>query len=63
MLVRELTGEMLLALKQAFLTEQLDREGRSPSYGELADANELVSDKEVFSEYDGISFSEDDLMI
>ncbi len=64
MTVKELTQAQLLALKQAYLMERLDREeNRCPSWGELADADELVSDEEVFSEYEGVMFSEDDLLI
>ncbi len=64
MTVKELTREQMLALKQAYLTERLDREeNRSPSYGELADADELISDEEVLSAYEGVMFSADDLII
>ena len=43
MTVHELTREQLIELKQHMLCEQ-----GSPSYGELADADELVSDETVF---------------
>lgn len=55
MTVHELTREQLIELKQDMLCEQ-----GSPSYGELADADELVSDETVFAEFDATKFSEDD---
>lgn len=55
MTVHELTREQLIELKQHMLCEQ-----GSPSYGELADADELVSDETAFAEYDTTEFSEDD---
>ena len=45
MTVHELTREQLIELKQHMLCEQ-----GSPSYGELADADELVSDEAAFAE-------------
>lgn len=63
MFVRELTTEQIYALKQAYLMEKLDREEhRCPSWGELADAGELVSDEEIFGEYDRVEFSPDDFL-
>ncbi|MCQ2211378.1 MAG: hypothetical protein MJZ34_13920 [Paludibacteraceae bacterium] len=58
--VRELTRNQLVELKQNYLTEKLDQDGQSPSYGELATADETISDEEVFSYYAGTEFSEDD---
>lgn len=55
MTVHELTREQLIELKQHMLCEQ-----GSPSYGELADADELVSDESAFAEFDATDFSEDD---
>ena len=55
MTVHELTREQLIELKQHMLCEQ-----GTPSYGELADADELISDEAVFAEFDVTDFTEDD---
>lgn len=54
--VRELNREQLIQLKQNLLCE------REPnvSYGELAAADELITDAEVFEQYAGTSFVEED---
>ncbi len=57
----ELTRDQMTDLKQAYLVDRLDEEEhRCPFYSELADADELVSDEEVFSAYEGTIFSRDD---
>lgn len=55
MTVYDLTREQLIDLKQSMLCAQ-----GSPSWGELAEADELVPDDAVYSEFDGIEFTEDD---
>lgn len=55
MTLNELTEEQKLELKQNFLTKDHD-----VSYGELADADELVSDEELEAEYGHVEFSNDD---
>lgn len=55
MTIHELTRDQLIELKQHMLC----RKG-SPSYGELADADELISDEAVFAEFDATDFTEDD---
>lgn len=55
MTIHELTREQLIELKQHMLCEQ-----GWPSYGELAYADELVSDEAAFAEFDATDFSEDD---
>lgn len=61
MSVCELTADQMIILKQNHLMERLDREeNRSPSWGELADADELVSDEEILDEYGSVMFVEDD---
>lgn len=52
MTVCELNRDQLIELKAQML--------HNPSWGELADADELVSDDAVYSEFDGIAFTEDD---
>lgn len=57
MSVEELPREALQELKQRYYAEKYDEE---LSYGELADIDDIVSDEEVFDEYGGTSFTEDD---
>ena len=59
--VKDLTREQLTELKEHYYMEKLEEaENRTPSYGELAMIDELVSDDEVFEEYGHISFVNDD---
>lgn len=59
--VHELSREQLIELKQNYLIEIMDRRtGESPSWGELAEANEIVSDEEVFEFYADTVFVPDD---
>lgn len=61
MKVTELTRDELTELKQRYLMEKRDKEHEDePSYGELAAIDELVSDDEVYAEYDYIDFVKDD---
>ncbi len=57
MSVEELPREALQELKQRYYAEKYDED---LSYGELADIDNIVSDEEVFDEYGGTSFTEDD---
>ena len=54
--VHELNREQMIQLKQAILCER----DAGTSYGELAAADELVTDEEVFMQYGGTNFVEDD---
>ncbi len=57
----ELTRDQITSLKQNMLIEQADRGERdAPSYGELADADEIVSDSAVREEYAGTEFVPED---
>lgn len=57
MSLEELTRDQITSLKQYMLIEQADRGERdAPSYGELADADEIVSDSAVREEYAGTDF-------
>ena len=56
----ELSEEQKLALKQRILMDRNDAIGEGTSYGELADADELVSDEDLEACYDGTEFSPDD---
>lgn len=58
--VKELTRDQLVELKQNYLTQKMDEKGESPSYGELAKADKTITDDEIYAEYDGTMFSDDD---
>ena len=60
MTVHELDHDQLIELKQAYITEKNDEVGQGTSWGELADVDELISDKEIFVAYECYSFSNDD---
>lgn len=61
MTVRELNREQLIELKESFLDNYLmEVEDRTASYGELANADSIVSDDEVFRYYEGVDFVPDD---
>jgi len=55
MKLKDLTPEQKRELKQALLTQD-----RDVSYGELANADELVSDKQLEDAYGDTEFTEDD---
>lgn len=55
MKLKDLTPEQKLELKQSLLTQD-----RDVSYGELANADELVSDKQLEDAYGDTEFTEDD---
>ncbi len=61
MKVKELNRDQLTELKGKYLDSKIyEEEKRGASYGELAQADELVSDSEIFEEYAGIDFVNDD---
>lgn len=60
MTVQELDRDQLIELKQMYLTEIGEEEGDGTSWGEYADADDIISDKEIFERYDGYTFSNDD---
>lgn len=57
MTVRQLNRDQLICLKQAVLFERYGDTGESPSYGELARADDIIRDEDVFRWYDGYVFS------
>lgn len=57
--ITELTRGQLELVKQRYYMER----NENVSWGELADIDNLVSDKEVFEEYDGVDFVEEDFGI
>ena len=61
MSVYELSRDQITELKQTYLTNHLlEVEDRQPSWGELANADEIVSDAMVFETYDGVNFCDYD---
>lgn len=56
MSVEELNSEQLTQLKQNMLMERMDAKGESPSWGELAEVDVLITDEEVQQEYAGTEF-------
>lgn len=60
MTVHKLSRDQLTELKQRMIDDEIyEKEGRSASYGELAEA-ESVPDEKVFEKYEGVEFSNDD---
>lgn len=63
MKITELNADQLKEVKQRYLCEIADtRIMESPSYGELANADELVTDEEVFEYYEGTEFVPEDFL-
>lgn len=61
MTVRELNREQLIRLKQKLIDgKYLEEDGIGASYEELANADMLISDEDITSEYEGYNFTEDD---
>ena len=60
MTLKDLSDDQRIELKQSILTERRDAIGENPSWGELADADELVSDEDLADRFDGTEFCEED---
>ena len=60
MSVKELNREQLTELKGNYLMEKNAENGEGTSYMEIADADSIISDDEIFDAYAGTEFSEDD---
>lgn len=60
MTIKELTREQIIQLKCSLLDLINTEKGKGTSYEELAKADSLISDKEVFEYYDGVNFVPDD---
>ena len=58
MSVYELNKNQLIELKQNYLCEVQE----NVSYGELCDADNIVSDEEIFQAYSCMDFSPEDFM-
>ena len=59
-IVTELSEEQLEELKTNMLFESFNERGEEPSYGDIADVDDYISDKEVFDEYGAFEFTDDD---
>lgn len=55
--VRDLTRDQKIELKQSMLEDVL---GHEPSWGDLADADSIVSDEQMIEKYDGVAFVNED---
>ena len=62
MKLKDLNEDQRLQLKQDLLSRRMDEKGESPSYGELADADRLISDEELEAEFGDTEFVPDDFM-
>lgn len=62
MKLKDLNDDQRLQLKQDLLSRRMDEKGESPSYGELADADTLVTDEELEAEFGDTEFVPDDFM-
>ena len=60
MKLKDLNDDQRLQLKQDLLSRRMDEKGESPSYGELADADRLISDEELEAEFGDTEFVPDD---
>ena len=61
MTVHELSPEQMTEVKQRYLVEMADsRILEQPSWGELANADELVTDDEIYEYYSDTYFVPDD---
>ena len=58
MSVYELSKNQLIELKQNYLCEVQ----KNVSYGELCDADNIISDEEIFQAYSCMDFSSEDFM-
>lgn len=62
MTIRELSRDQLQHIKQHYLTQRREEAGEGVSWGELAAADELITDQEIFEAYSDMEFSEDDFL-
>ncbi len=67
--VHDLSRDQLIELKQNYMVELADNgefaevmgvDYDNPSYRDMADADKLISDEDIFRHYDGYTFTEDD---
>ena len=67
--VTELSREQLVELKQAYLTQLADcgefaeivgRDYDAPTYEDMLDADDIISDTDIMNHWEGTMFSDDD---
>jgi len=58
--LNELTAEQKSELKQALLMRRNEESGETTSYGELAWADEAITNEELEAEYGNTTFTDDD---
>lgn len=58
--VHELSRDQLTELKGNYICEKNEERGEGTSWGEIADADEIISDAEIFEAYAGYEFGNDD---
>lgn len=56
MTVYELNREQIIQLKESILIERMNLDGDTPSWFELADVDNIVSDEDVQERYSGTEF-------
>ena len=60
MRLNELNEDQRFMLKQRLVCEKWDAHNKTPSYGDLAEADKIITDEELEQEYDGVEFVEED---
>lgn len=60
MTVWQLNRDQMDELKTNYVCELAKARGETPSWGEMADAPDIISDDEIYEIYADISFSPDD---
>lgn len=60
MTIQELNREQLITVKQYYLATKKEKAGEGVSYGELAEADLLITDAEIFDAYSGTEFTPGD---
>lgn len=60
MTIKDLTREQLITVKQLYFATKKEKAGEGVSWGELAEADLLVTDAEIFEAYKDTEFSEGD---
>ena len=60
MIVYELNRDQLIELKQQYMMQEMDEHGETPSYEDLAEADDVYSDEYIQSMYAHVDFVPDD---
>ena len=62
MTIKELTPEQLTQVKQNYYTQKQAEKGEGVSYLELSTINDLITDAEIFEQFEGVYFVPDDFI-